>query len=83
MAPEIQKYYEAYFDLFSSEGWKQFVEDVNDSAGAFNVRSIGDEASLKFVQGQLAVMDKVINWQAAIEAMYADLEANAGVEESE
>lgn len=28
MSPELQKYYDKYFDLFASEGWKQFIEDV-------------------------------------------------------
>jgi len=75
MTPEIRKYYEAYFDLFTSEGWKNFMEDVSESADSFNVRHVADESTLKFVQGQLTVMDKILNWQASVEAMYEQAEA--------
>jgi len=28
---ELERYYNTYFDLFSSEGWKQYVQDVRDN----------------------------------------------------
>lgn len=70
MTPELQKYYETYFDLFLTDGWKQFVEDVQESASAFNIRGIQDEGTLKFVQGQIAVMDKLINWELGVRNAY-------------
>jgi hypothetical protein len=70
MTPELQKYYDAYFDLFMTDGWKQFLADVKESAEVFNVRNVADEPTLKFVQGQLAVMDKLLNWEVSVEAAY-------------
>lgn len=29
MSPEVEKYYENYFLLFSTPEWKQFVSDIN------------------------------------------------------
>ena len=29
--PEDQKYYDEYFTLFATEGWKRFVKDLTDS----------------------------------------------------
>ncbi len=74
MTPELQKYYESYFDLFNTDGWKQFVEDFKESANNFNVRFVEDEASLKFVQGQLAVMDTIINWEVGVRNAYDSIE---------
>ena len=70
MAPELEKYYETYFDLFTTDGWKQFIEDVTANADAFNVRNVPDEKALKFVQGQLLIMDKLLNWEASVEMAY-------------
>ena len=30
MSPEQQKYYDTYFDLFLSDGWKQFIKEVDE-----------------------------------------------------
>ena len=30
LTPEEEKYYETYFDLFLGEGWKQFVQEIED-----------------------------------------------------
>ena len=70
MTPELEKYYETYFDLFTTDGWKQFIEDVAENAKAFDVRNVPDEKALKFVQGQLLIMDKLLNWEASVEMAY-------------
>lgn len=74
MTPELQKYYETYFDLFATEGWKQFIEDVKESAGTFDVRNVQDEAALKFVQGQLTIMDKISNWDNMVNTAFEQLQ---------
>jgi len=73
MTPELEKYYERYFDLFTTDGWKQFIEDVTESAQTFDVRHVPDEGALKFVQGQLMVMDRMLNWEASVEVAYNQL----------
>jgi hypothetical protein len=70
MTPELEKYYETYFDLFTTDGWKQFIEDIQESAKTFDVRNVPDEKALKFVQGQLLIMDKLLNWEASVEVAY-------------
>ena len=73
MTPELQKYYETYFDLFTTDGWKQFVEDIKDSSKNFDLRHVPDESSLKFCQGQLLVLDMILNWEASVENTYTQL----------
>ena len=70
MTPELEKYYETYFDLFTTDGWKQFVEDMANSAQTFNIRHVQDEGALRFVQGQLNVLDTILNWSASVEVAY-------------
>lgn len=70
MTPELEKYYDRYFDLFTTDGWKQFLEDISNSAQTFDVRTVADEGALRFVQGQLMVMDKILNWEASVEVAY-------------
>ena len=73
MTPELQKYYESYFDLFLTDGWKQFMEDVKESAEVFNVRNVPDETALKFVQGQLLILDQIHNWETGIRNAYESI----------
>jgi hypothetical protein len=81
MTPELEKYYETYFDLFSTKGWKQFIEDVTESAETFNVRNVPDEAALKFVQGQLLILDQMVNWEVSIRNAFDSIEEEEKNEE--
>ena len=81
MTPELQKYFESYFDLFLTDGWKQFMEDVKESAESFNVRNVPDESALKFVQGQLLILDQMLNWEAGIRNVYDSVQEEEKEEE--
>lgn len=73
MTPDVEKYYETYFDLFASEGWKQFVKDVEDNLQHFDIRNISEFGDLRFAQGQLKVIDHVMNWESLIRNAYDEL----------
>jgi len=73
MSPEDEKYYENYFDLFLTDGWKQFIEDLEGSANSFDVRNIKTEADLKYIQGQLSVLDRMIGFADGIRTSYDDI----------
>ena len=54
MTPELQKYYEARFDLMSKEGWKDLMEDIDTMIESLNnISTIPDEKSLQFKKGEL------------------------------
>ena len=40
MTPDVQKYYEDYFELFSTDGWKQLMQDVEGNKETFKIESI-------------------------------------------
>jgi hypothetical protein len=77
MTPEVEKYYETYFDLFSTDGWKQFIQDVSDNLQQYDVRSVENVDDLRFKQGQLKVIDHVMNWEALIRNAYEEIANDA------
>jgi len=77
MALEIEKYYETYFDLFSTDGWKQFIQDVSDNLDQYDVRTVENADDLRFKQGQLKVIDHVMNWETLIRNAYEEIANDA------
>tara|TARA_R110000782_G_scaffold113803_1_gene203985 strand:+ start:605 stop:865 length:261 start_codon:yes stop_codon:yes gene_type:complete len=73
MAPELQKYYEDYADLFLTDGWKQFQEDIQAAALTINIMSLKDAKDLHVSQGKLDVFQRLLNWQNSIDNAYDEL----------
>ena len=73
MTPELQKYYEGYADLFLTEGWKTFQEDIQAAASTINIMSMKDAKDLHIAQGKLDVFYRLLNWQSSIENAYEEL----------
>ena len=77
MTPELEKYYEQYFDLFVTDGWKQFISDISANLESFDIRSIEKFGDLRYSQGQVKVIDQIMNWETLIRNTYAELEQDA------
>lgn len=73
MTPELQKYYEDYADLFLTDGWKQFQEDIQAAALTINIMSLKDAKDLHISQGKLDVFQRLLNWQNSIDNAYDEL----------
>jgi len=57
LIPELQKYYEARFDMMSKEGWKDLMEDIDTMINSLNnISTIPDEKSLHFKKGELSIL---------------------------
>jgi hypothetical protein len=57
MTPELQKYYEDRFDLFSKQGWIDLMQDVDKMLESMNnVSTIADEKSLQFRKGEISIL---------------------------
>lgn len=75
MDTQTETYFRHLKDMFNSEGWKIFLDDIRQ--GVANVNSVEmakDEQDLYFRKGQLAVMANILNIEAQVEA--AEAEAN-------
>lgn len=80
MDTQTETYFRHLKDMFNSEGWKIFLDDIRQ--GVANVNSVEmakDEQDLYFRKGQLAVMANILNIEAQVEAA----EAQANEEDAE
>ena len=74
MNPELQKYYEDRFDLFSRQGWADLMEDVNTMLIPLNnVATIADEKSLQFRKGEISILTWLQTLKSVSERAYEDL----------
>jgi hypothetical protein len=74
MSPDLQKYYEDRFDLFSRQGWLDLMEDVEVMLEATNnVSTIADEKSLQFRKGEISILTWLKTLKGVSERAYEDL----------
>ena len=70
MDKELQDYYENYFSLFQHPGWKQLMEDLEDTEESFSLLTIKDAKELHFAQGQLHILNQLLNWKDSTSNAY-------------
>jgi hypothetical protein len=74
MTPELQKYYEDRFTMFSQQGWLDLMEDVDNMLDAMNnVSTIADEKSLQFRKGEISILTWLKTLKGVSERAYEDL----------
>lgn len=68
---ELIKYYESLLDIFSTDGWKNFVEDIQNISEPMNeVRTLHSEKDLWLRKGQLDILDYMLNYENMIKEAY-------------
>lgn len=77
MTKEEEQYYETYFDLFSSTGWKQFVGDSERNYNSFSIEQIKDSEHLAFVKGQRMVLENILQFETMIRSAYDTIQEQA------
>ena len=76
MTPELQKYYEERFSMFSQQGWLDLMEDVDKMLESLNnISTIEDGNALQFRKGELSILLWVRNLKQISERAYEDLRA--------
>jgi hypothetical protein len=72
--PDLQKYYENRFDMFSCQGWADLMEDVDNMLIPLNnVSTILDEKSLQFRKGEISILIWLKTLKGVSERAYEDL----------
>jgi hypothetical protein len=70
---QLEQYFNNYFDLFGTDGWKQLIEELNNNAlGVNNLQATKDSEDMYFRKGQLNVLASIINLQNTIEASHKE-----------
>lgn len=71
---ELETYYNNYFDLFNTEGYKQLIQELQNNVLAINnVDAIKDEADMYFRKGQINVLASLINFETTIDNTYKEI----------
>lgn len=80
---DFEEYVMAMREMFRSEGWKYFQNDIRNSVPNVNsVEVTKDAEDLFFRKGQLAVMANILNLEAQLESVVDQREnAEEAVEE--
>lgn len=80
MNPELQKYYEERFSMFSQQGWLDLMEDVDKMLDSLNnISTIEDGNALQFRKGELSILLWLRNLKQISERAYEDLRAETNV----
>lgn len=70
MTKEEELYYNNYFDLFGTEGWKQLIVDLEAKAQSYEISYIKDEKDLNRIQGELSILQMLLGLEQFIEQGY-------------
>lgn len=82
MDKETQEYYDNYFSLFMTDGWKQLMQDFGSNVANINsVEATKDAEELQFRKGQLNILAHLLNMESIINTNYE--EANKPSEEDD
>lgn len=82
MDQETQQYYDAYFSLFMTDGWKQLVQEFTSNAVSINsVEATKDQNDMYFRKGQLNILAHLLNLESIVTTNYE--EANRASEEDD
>ncbi len=70
MTQDEQVYYDNFFSLFSTAGWSQFIEEIQDRADMYEIGYLKDEKDLYRVQGELSIIKMILSFEQFIEQGY-------------
>jgi hypothetical protein len=80
MTPELQKYYEERFSMFSQQGWLDLIEDVDKMLESLNnISTIEDGNALQFRKGELSILLWLRNLKQISERAYEELSAETNL----
>jgi hypothetical protein len=74
LTPDLERYYNTYFDLFRTNGWKQLIEELTTNAVAINsVEATKDVDDMFFRKGQLNVLTHIVNFENVINNAFEEI----------
>jgi hypothetical protein len=74
----LDKYYSEQFSMMASEGWKDLMEDFAQLRDELSdIRTAKDAQHLFFRQGQLDILDLILNRRKSCEEVYDQLKGES------
>ena len=65
---EQEKYYDAARELFNTEGWQNFIRDLENNVANIRVENIDDEKGFWIAKGQLNVLHSILGYENMLRA---------------
>ena len=73
MDQETQQYYDNYFSLFMTDGWKQLMQDFSNNAMQINsIEATKDAYDMFFRKGQLNILAHLLNMETIVNTNYEE-----------
>lgn len=74
MEQSLQQYYEESFSTMATQGWSFLMEDFSKLKQELeNIRTVKDAQTLAYRQGQLDILDLILNRKKTCEDVYDQL----------
>lgn len=78
MDKDLQEYYEARFDMMTTQGWKDLMEDVDKMSISYNnLFEVSNEAELNFKKGQIDILLWLLSLKETSEQAWVELQEDA------
>lgn len=78
MEQSLQQYYEETFSTMATLGWGFLMEDLEKlKQQVENIRTVEDAQQLYYRQGQLDILDLMLNRKKTCEEVYEQLQGEA------
>ena len=78
MDKDLQTYYEETFSMMATQGWQLLMEDLEKlKQQVENIRTVEDAQTLHYRQGQLDILDLMLNRKRTCEEVYEQLQGEA------
>lgn len=69
----VERQFEDYFDMFSREGWKLFMDDMKDILeGIDSLEYVKNYDDFLHRKGQLEILKRIVGFENGIEAAYKE-----------
>jgi len=73
VTPDTEQYFNNFFELFNTPGWKQLTEELKENAiNINNASAISTLEDLHFRKGQLNMLSSLVNLPETVEANYKE-----------
>ena len=73
---DLQQYYEEQFSMFSTIGWKDFTEDLQNLYDAvYDLNTVENLETLFFRKGQLDILNLILERKKTYEAAWEEVNA--------
>ena len=69
----LQKYYEGLLEMFLTEGWSTFMEDMESVRDSITIEGLKSEEDFWKAKGKLEVLNRVLAFEGAMKAAYDEI----------